>query len=223
MANWDAGSLSPQQLGFIRDAMRARKRGNLGPVELAGLLQEGGEFMPMRDMRLGDIRRTTPGRSGTTLGQWRGGPNKRIVINPAFPGAKGPVVGHELGHEGFSRYGVRATSPASHSNISAYLQRHYDVEPRYWQTSPDVSRPIGSPRGSRGKSATAGAYGASNQRATSIRLPTRSAPPTRYGLNRLVREMEQSDEGKRRQAWYDANRNRMLQMIFRSEQQGRGR
>ena len=201
MANWDAGSLSPQQLGFIRDAMRARKRGNLGPVELAGLLQEGGEFMPMRDMRLGDIRRPTPGRSGTTLGQHRSGQNKRIVINPAFPSARGETVGHELGHAGYARHGIPTTHPASHGYIDAYLGRNYSRKPRHLQSGQDISRPMEAPI-PRGKSKIQGG----GQRYSGSTVPTTADKGIQRALDSMTRRMSQSEEGMARQKWWDENR-----------------
>jgi hypothetical protein len=186
LANWDAGSLTQQQLGFIRDA------------------------------------RTTPGRTGITYGHWRGGPNKRIVINPAFPSARGTVAGHELGHEGLYRYGVREPekqkkeTPVSHGYIDAYLARNYGRRPKHYQSGQDVSRPMEAPI-LRGKSSFGG------RRYGNPAIPATADKGIQRALDSMTRRMSQSAEGVARQKWYDDNRNRLLQMIFRSERQGRGR
>ena len=225
---WNLAGLTDRQRQFITAAMRNRFEGDLGPLELAGLLQENDTFTPMRYMKRGDVSNVE--RPGTTLGNWsrnpqlfeqRAGP--QITINEAFPSVTGSAVGHELIHEALWRAGLRGKglAKAHHERIRPYLTKHYERGGLYKQRGVDVSR------GERGDGGVT--YREANPNVSwksDIKKPTprllKMFGGDSYPTD-IIDTMVQSEEGKTRQKWWNENRNKLLQMIFRDEHIGRGR
>lgn len=187
--------------------MALRKNKDLGAMELAGLLQEGGEFTPVDVMSAGDVtskmRSAVP--SGSTFGiHWT---DPRIAINTAFPGNFGGTFGHELAHEGFSRYGFGGKSRGSkqHDLIGPYLAQNYrrsgspvvmreGEEPvlRHQQVGPDVSRG--------GRVANPSMYWKGSVPASSQEL---GLP---FTVSDVVGDLERSQQGQARRKWWNANK-----------------
>ena len=201
--SWDASALSPLQLRMIRDAIAARRNKDLGAVELAGLLRGNNSFIPVELMKGRDVSQKARDIAprGSTFGMHWSGPNSRIAMNPSFPGNFGGTFGHELAHEAYGNYGFGGPrgGDRQHDLIGPYLAQNYTRRGAHKQVGPDVSR---------------------GGRAADPRLNWRSsipASPQELGLPFTVKDIEgdlaRSAEGRRRRAWWNANRNAIMRRM----------
>ena len=237
--SWDVNKLTPLQLRMILRTMALRKNKDLGAMELAGLLQEGGSFIPTNWLRRSDIspeKSVSYGRTlglhtpkSTPLGTWPA----HIEMNRAFPGNWGATFGHELAHNAFGRYGIRG-GDRQHDLIGPYLAQNYrrsgkpvvmrkgeDPVLRHQQVGPDVSRRIGP----------IGPYAEERQHyiPANPNLYFKGSVPAsgeELGLPFTVKDIEgelaRSEEGRRRRAWWNANRAALARRMA-SITGGRGR
>jgi len=221
MANWDVDELTPLQLKMIQRTIALRRNKDLGPMELAGLLQEGGGFTPVNVMKEGDvtnkIRNINP--KGSTFGLHWGGSNPRIAINTAFPGNFGGVFGHELAHEGLDVYGILGGG-RQHDLIGPYLAQNYrrtgkpvvmkrgeNPVLRHQQVGQDVSRRVG-PAGKHGRTSPSNAHWRSSVPASGQEL---GLP---FTVGDVTRDLAESAEGRRRGAWWANNQHRLMRKLY---------